>query len=348
MNTKKPAISSSLTTPPDWQAGPQKGMYTTNYWIVPFAKTNQAPWQVALKQQLLAFVKRDFSLLSRKHTFVLSPNAWSSSHEAARAFLMGWPEQDGYYPWAALDAKANAQIPANSNASYAYLQLGHWTMGMNEVTMTPEHQLQLNEEESMALFNSIKTLFDQADQDLIYCNPNLWLAKGDMFRGLRTAAPCRVQQKSLQNWQDTSEKARQARRLLSEIQMMFYTHKVNDQRQFLNLLPINTVWMTGAGSLQDISSVTHHPYGAADLPIHTQSCFDLMATEPSLDNWLKAWSELNQAILNQPYTQPTHIALCGDETWTLLELGEKNKWQKLVDWFQTPDWTTLTLETTKL
>lgn len=344
MNTVRATGQTSLASPPEWQAGPQKGLYSRNYWIVPFAKTNQALWQTALKQQNLSFVQQAFSKVCRSHTFQISPSAWSSSHEAARAFLMGWPEQDGYYPWAALDAKANTPIPANSDAAYAYLQLGHWTMGMNEVIMTPEHQLQLNQEESMGLLNSVKSLFDQPDQDLIYCKPNLWLAKGDMFRSLRTAAPSRVQQKSLENWQDTSEKARQVRRLLSEIQMTFYNHPINDQRQFLNLLPINTVWMSGAGALQDISSVTHHPYGAADLPIHTQSCFDLMAFEPSQENWLKAWSDLNQTLLNQPYSHPSHIVLCGEYNWTLLELGEKNKWQKLRDFFQTSDWTQLTLD----
>lgn len=341
MNTVKATVQTSLASPPRWQAGPQKGLYSSNYWIVPFAKTKQASWQAALKQQNLSFVQHAFSKVCRSHTFQISANAWSASHEAARAFLMGWPEQDGYYPWAALDSK---DFTPTTDASYAYLQLGHWTMGMNEVIMTPEHQLQLNKEESMGLFNSVKTLFDQPDQDLIYCNPNLWLAKGDVFRNIKTASTSRVQEKSLENWQDTSENAQQARRLLSEIQMTLYTHQVNDQRQYLNLLPINTVWMYGAGCLQDIKSSTHHPYGAADLPIHIQSCFDLMAYEPSQENWLKAWNELNQTFLNQPYAYPSHIVLCGDYNWTLLELGEKNIWQKTTDFLTQKHWTQLTLD----
>lgn len=321
----------------------------SKYLMVPWVKTTPPDWIAALKQQNLPSVASLFTSVRDSQVHESVAQAWSASHEAARAFLMAWPELDGYYPWAALDPLATN---ASMQLSFAYLQLGHWKIGMNEVMLTPLEDLQLSEKESRALMESIKPLLDASDQNLMYCSENRWLAQGDMFRQVKTASISRVKNQSVQYWQDTSIQAQQARRLLSEIQMTFYTHAVNEERESKGLLPINSVWMSGAGSLYDVPSLAALEPQAQErlintwrhFPIETFDCFERLGTEPDLEQWLSAWKQFDEQLHHRPSNAPTHIILGGETSWTLLELGEKNKWQKALAFLKKKHWTQLILE----
>ena len=81
--------------------------------------------------------------------------------------------------------------------------------------------------------------------------PGAWLATGEVFRDLRTWSLGRATGRPItpEMLQASTGHHPGLRRLQSEMQMLFYTHPVSDERQALGLLPVNAFWITGAGVL---------------------------------------------------------------------------------------------------
>jgi hypothetical protein len=55
--------------------------------------------------------------------------------------------------------------------------------------------------------------------------------------------------KDLSDWQPTNGESAKLRRLQNEMQMMLYTHTVNDARSCVNAAVINSVYFHGNGEL---------------------------------------------------------------------------------------------------
>ncbi|MGC3987058.1 MAG: hypothetical protein QM777_21250 [Pseudorhodoferax sp.] len=73
-----------------------------------------------------------------------------------------------------------------------------------------------------------------------------WLAHGAPFAGLATASPERVLgEENLNAWLPASPLLR---RLQNEMQMLLYTHPVNDAREARRQVTVNALWISGCGS----------------------------------------------------------------------------------------------------
>jgi hypothetical protein len=85
-----------------------------------------------------------------------------------------------------------------------------------------------------------------------YKVPGSWLATGDVFRGLRSVSMDTLLGRHLTRslLDGAGTPAATLRRLQNEMQMLLYTHPVNEARQQQALAPVNSFWVSGAGMLE--------------------------------------------------------------------------------------------------
>jgi hypothetical protein len=238
----------------------------------------------------------------------------SMPHERALARALGLPAQDGLVPWAAWEAH-QAGRDAGDRA-WARITPCHWRVGTGHVAMDNPGDLRLEDGPSRALFDAMQPYFREDGITLEYHLPMFWLAHGDIFRNLPTASLERVAGRSVDDWMPRTPGAAPLRRLQQEMQMLLYTHAVNDERERAGLLPVNSFWVSGAGALAAAATT---PTGLTVIDsLRTPA---LQADWPS---WTAAWQEVDatacaRLLGDLERGEPVTLTLSGErgaQTWT--------------------------------
>ena len=236
----------------------------------------------------------------------------SMPHERVLARACGLPsEQDGLIPWAAWQMAQSGR--ETHGKAWARITPCHWRVGANHIDMSPPQALQLDAASSQALLAAMQPFFEQDGIALEYDAPTLWLAEGEQFRNLATASLDRVVGRAIDQWMPHSPEGRALRRLQQEMQMLLYTHELNEERTRAGLLPVNSFWASGTGALP-----TAHP---AAPPQGLQVVQDLRdaALLADWDGWAAAWQRLDAQECAQLVQ-----ALDSGEAVTLTLCGERN------------------------
>jgi len=179
-------------------------------------------------------------------------------HEALVARALGLSTQDA--PVAAAVMAGFGKRP----------DAGHWFIVHpinvqvgTHLQMTDPRATRLDEEESRILFDSVLSLFREDGHELVYGDARTWFMRADAWAGLATASPDAASGDNLHPWMPTGDTARAFRRLQNEVQMLWFSHPLNEARAARGLAPINSFWLWGgAGAAQQ-------PQGAlatADVP----------------------------------------------------------------------------------
>jgi len=226
----------------------------------------------------------------------------STPHERALARALGLPVQDGLIPWAALQAQASG--------AWGFITPCHWKIATNHITMSGQTLPDFSEEESRALMAAMQPYFEEDGIELRYEHPMLWLAQGEIFENLATASLDRVAGRNVEHWMPRSAQAAPLRRLQNEMQMLLYTHPVNDARAARGVLPVNSFWLSGTGGLSTVAA----PSASEPTVIDT-------LRQPALNEdwsaWTQAWQALDAtecaALLRAlDQGQDIQLTLCGE------------------------------------
>ncbi len=240
----------------------------------------------------------------------------SPPHERYLARAKGLPVLDGQIAWAA----------AHDQSAWAFVTPCHWRMGQDHVTMTDPQDLQIPAAEAQALLLAMLPYFAEDGIELLALPVTeqagapttlSWRARADLFRTLACASLDRVSNRDLSQWMPRGEGSRVLRRLQSEMQMLLYTHPVNEARQQRGLLPVNSFWASGCGALP--AGFTPHPMN--ELSVDT--ALRRAALADDAPGYASAWQHLDAgplaALLGAVRRgQPTLLALCGERacaTW---------------------------------
>jgi hypothetical protein len=163
------------------------------------------------------------------------------------------------------------------------------------------------------VLEAMRPYFAEDGISLHYISPSRWVAQSPLFDGLATASLDRVAGRNVNAWMPEGAQAAPLRRLQNEMQMLLYTHPVNDQRQAAGLQPINSFWVSGAGALHTQNHTTTH--AAPDM----QTIDDLR--QPALledwARWAAAWQHLDATLFQMLNTQTergeaVELILCGE------------------------------------
>jgi hypothetical protein len=154
----------------------------------------------------------------------------------------------GLIPWAAFET-------GTVGKPCAWIKPCFWRVGTDHVLLDDPAALALEEAHSRALLAAASPYFLEDAITLDYHAPGAWFATGDVFRGLPTLSLERVvgQRITKALFETSARHSQVLRRLQNEMQMLFYTHAVNDAREAQGLQPVNSFWIEGAGLLQQAS-----------------------------------------------------------------------------------------------
>lgn len=254
---------------------------------------------------------------------------YAPPHERALAQALGLPA--GATPWAAWEAADTAQ-------PCAWITPCHWKAGADQIHMLPPEALALAEAESRALLALLAPWFAEDGITLHYAQPLRWLARGSAFAGLETAALDRVQGRDVRHWMPRGPHERLLQRLHSEVQMLLYTHAFNDARTARGQLPVNAIWVHGAGALV-------LPPIAAAPPQVDQTLRDA-ALRTDWTAWATAWQALDSGPVARLAAQaargaPVQLTLCGERAFLQWHSAPRSLGQKIQSLFRPQRFTSL-------
>jgi hypothetical protein len=124
--------------------------------------------------------------------------------------------------------------------------------------------------------------------------------------------------RDIDDWVPRAAAAAPLRRLQQEMQMLLYTHPVNDQRVRGGLLAVNSFWASGTGALP-----ASHPPGPPAGLLLPQQLRDA-ALLRDWNGWSTAWQQVDALQCRQlndslDRGEPVTLTLCGDanaRTWS--------------------------------
>lgn len=275
---------------------------------------------------------------------LLTPGARASAdedalcplHELLHARALGLAAQDGLLPWAALQARALHLPTAAAGEGWAWLTPCHWQVNADHVRMADPADTDISADESHAVMAALADFLAEDGIALHGLVEGNWLARGAAFLDLPTASLQQAAGGAVDHWLPRQAQARPLRRLQNELQMLLYSHPVNDARVQRSLLPINSFWVSGTGSLPPA-------FGPAQGPgctvLHTLRDASLRA---DTEAWALAWQALDQGpiqvLLEQARCgEPTELTLCGKAAARTYTLQPQGLWMRLRQRFATID-----------
>ena len=247
----------------------------------------------------------------------------SAPHEQVVAALRGWPLRDGCLPFAAALAAVDGLAPESAapGRGWGLLTPSHWHVGTEQVSLVDPAALDLAEPESRALHDALRPLFEEVGWGWHWGTPQRWYVTHESLADTPTASLDRVSGRNVDLWLNGSPALSAVRRLQAEVQMLLYTHPVNDARAARGLQPVNSFWLSGTG-----------PAAVALRPLPAEVAVDDRLRAPALAEdwagWAEAWAALDAgplaALLAATDDAPPRLTLCGERrsrTWTRAPRG---------------------------
>ena len=225
-------------------------------------------------EQLLARSQAGAALGGDEHSL-------SAPHELAIAQSLGWPLADGRLPWAARAARSDGV--ATGSHAVGQLTPVHLHLGAEQVALTDPAALALNATDARTLFDALQPLFSDAGFALHWGASQRWYVEHESLAGLATASLDRVIGRNVDPWLTQTHSSRAWQRLLSEAQMLLHGHAVNTRRESSGLSPVNSLWLSGCGTLVEAS----HAPPLVDDRLRTPALREDWAT------WREAWHALD-------------------------------------------------------
>ena len=321
-------------------------MSDMSHLVIPFASCHLG--QPALPSLQLPHLEQLLARLAPGPVDTGSEESLTPPHERVLARARGLTAPDGLLPWAAWQAGERG-LPGAADGAWAIVTPCHWQMASAHVDMLDPGALRLSPAESHALLAAMQGYFAEDGIALHYVGPTTWLACGEWFRDLPTASLDRVAGRRVDDWMPRADQARGLRRLQNEMQMLLYTHAVNDDRGARGLAPVNSFWVSGTGTSGQTAGVNPHPGplpgGEGVKTLVPRGLADAVWRDDG-PAWMAAWQAIDGtecAALLQRLDQkkPASLTLCGESharTFTSAGFGLR---QRISSLFRPTPWSSV-------
>ena len=132
--------------------------------------------------------------------------------------------------------------------------------------------------------------------------------------------------RNVDEWMPPSAQAGPLRRLQSEMQMLLYTHAVNDARAERGLAPINSFWVSGAGALPSAPP----PLPAPHMPLGLLQA----AQNEDWAGWATTWQQIDASACADLLTaleqgHKVQLTLCGERNAQSFEAQPRSLLQRV-------------------
>jgi hypothetical protein len=275
--------------------------------LIPFASGHSEVASHVLRDLALPSLERLLRRLKPGQRWPGDETTLSTPHERALAAAWGWPQVDGALPLAAQAAAADG-VDVGDQA-WGLLTPAHWNAGRDHVAMSDPAALELDAVESRALFDAVRALFDSEGFTPAWGAPLRWYAAHPSLAGLPCASLDRVIGRDIDPWLAKTPPQRLLRRLQSEVQLLLYTHPINQAREDRGALPVNSFWLSGCG--------VRLPQAGPRVEVLDALRAPLLANDWAA--WVQAW----QALDTQQIAEFERRCAAG-ESMTLTVCGERH------------------------
>ena len=170
------------------------------------------------------------------------------------------------------------------------VELVHVSPSRDGAALLPASELQISLEHSVALFESVQDLFSEAGFHLTPSSTHHWritLPDGYMPR---CCSPALVSITSVNDWWPQDMASRPWRRLVNEVQMLWFEHPVNQARYKQGLIPINSLWLFGGAHSNQL---VHRAESTSTQVHHNLHEFSI---KHDWGGWLTALAHLEQQV----------------------------------------------------
>jgi len=206
-------------------------------------------------------------------------------------------------------------------------ELVHMSPSRDGAGLLPAKQLAISAHQSDALFETAQALFQESEFKASRLDPTHWrIALPAGFAPL-CASPDLVGATSVNDWWPQDIASRPWRRLVNELQMLWFEHPVNRARYDQGLPPVNSLWLFGGAAPRQFGRAHTRPDPS---PI---TCDTLLAPCLAQDwgGWIAALAELESRVfLPRAQSRPSpDIVLIGTRRIIELKparLGGWNQW----------------------
>ena len=229
---------------------------TSSHLVIPFSACNGDGWLQAMKalperrEGGLKNLPRLLLGMKLLGTICLEASSLSTPHERVLAKALDMPgfeaTPDGLLPWAAWQAAQTPGLQDQPGKAWAFITPCHWVMGREHASLSDPAALALTDLDAQTLLHAMQPYFETEGITLHPAAPDRWLAEGEIFRDLPTASLDRVMGRNVDAWLPASRKIKL---LQNEMQMLLYTHPLNDARAAGRLQTVNSFWLSGTGAL---------------------------------------------------------------------------------------------------
>jgi hypothetical protein len=290
--------------------------------MIPFAAPlAEDGWQ-ALRRIELPHLQSLLGRLTETEREVGEAYTLSTPHERAWARACGWQGADGCLPFAAQQAADDGIDPGD--AAFGRLSPCFWHVGRDNLTVGDPDALGLDAATSRAFFDAVRALFEEEGWRILWGAPTRWYVAHASLDDLPCASLDRVIGRNPDVWMPDHPQARLLKRLQNEVQMLLYTHPLNDAREAAALPPLNSVWLDGCGVAQGLR-------GAAP------TVLDGLRAPALRDDWA-VWAEAWQAVDAGPLAMaleqlergaPVRLSLSGECGHASFTPQPRSAWQRL-------------------
>ena len=125
----------------------------------------------------------------------------------------------------------------------------HLHIASTHLVLTDQRQLTLTEEEASVLFDIARQACELVGITLKYGSPGCWFLRADHWHELSTSTPDAACGHNIDIWLPQGPTARAWRKLQNEIQMEWFMHPLQQQREQRGLQSVNGLWIWSGTSL---------------------------------------------------------------------------------------------------
>jgi hypothetical protein len=205
-------------------------------------------------------------------------------------------------------------VPPQAGAWFV-LQPVHIHIARDHLVLTDPRRLALSDTESRALFDIASPLFQEAGKRLAYGDAGTWFVEAGDWAALQTSSPDAASGHNIDIWMPKGPGERDWRKVQNDVQMHWFNHAVNEERERKQLKPVNSVWLWGGPSRE------------SEQPRHYDKTFNLSAWMRAFRKFVPDYAHATDGQGMVPLLEKRNLLLLDN----LLEPALSNDWGRWLE-----------------
>lgn len=239
-------------------------------------------------------------------------------HEYWQLLEAGFQPEPDQRPAAGL-GPLRLQLAGTQSADPVWaVELVHLSPSRDGAALLPANELNIAEAHSVALFESVHDFFAEAGFGLERSTSAIWRIHPPEGCTVAAASPALVSITSVNDWWPQDDATRPWRRLVNEVQMLWFDHEVNRKRFEQQQVPVNSLWLYGGGRPGRFEPLAGTQPPAAE-PALAAALADALNRQ-DWSRWLQVLQALEQdTFAPQAQNMPGQLVLTGTDRIVTLE-----------------------------